>query len=142
MKKLTYFLFATVTLLILLVGCSSPPDDSVIKSLITEALKTEVHPLAIGNMLGGSNAKVDEFEILDKSHKKEEPNAFAAAFGAKPQSYWLVKVRVKGTATVGSSDMMSNMLSGGSVTKRAFNSPMNYKFFQNEDGSWYTKLVL
>lgn len=142
MKKSTYFLFAAITLSIFLVGCSSPPDDSIIKNLIIEALKTEVHPLAIGNLLGGTNAKVDELEILDKSYKKEKPNALAAAFGAKPQNYWLVEVRVKGTATVGSSDMMSAMFSGGSVTKKDFHSRMNYKFFQKEDGSWYTKLVL
>lgn len=141
MKKSTYFLFTTATLLLLLVGCSSPPDDTVIKSLITEALKTEVHPMAIGNLLGGSNATVEELEILDKSHKKEEPNAIGAAFGLKAEDYWLVKVRIKGTADIGSG-IAARMMSGGSPTRKAFNSRVSYKFFKNEDGSWYTKLVL
>lgn len=142
MKKSIYLLLIAITLTLFLVGCSRPPDDSTIKNLITDALKTEVHPLAVGNMLGGSNATIEEFEILEKSHKEDEPNAFAATFGAKTQSYWLVEVRVKGIATVGGSDLMSATLGGGSVTKKSFNARMRYKFFQNKDGAWYAKLVM
>jgi hypothetical protein len=142
MKKLVHCLLLAFTLSLTLVGCSSPPDDSTIETLVAGALKSEVHPLAIGNMLGGSNATVEEFEILDKSRNRDEPNAISAAFGAKPQNYWLVEVRVKGSATVGGSDAMSAMFSGGSVTRKDFDARMKYKFFQNEDESWYTKLVM
>lgn len=137
--KRTIFLFFVIFISFISVACSQAPDNSVVESAIRKALREEVPPLLIGNMLGGSNAEIARFEILEKTYKKEKPNAFSAAFGARPRNYWLFDIRVKGTATVGGSDTISAMLSGGAVTKKDFDSRIKYRLYEQEDGSWYAK---
>ena len=139
MKKSIFFSIIVFALIVSLVGCSRPPDDSVIENLIKKSLKIEVKPSVMENLLGGWNADVEEFEILNKTHEKDEPNPLLATLGAKPQSYWLVEVRVKGSATLGGNDIASSSFANPSKLKKNFNAIMKYKLFQKEDGSWYAK---
>jgi hypothetical protein len=142
MGKPVKILIAALTMSISLLGCSASPSDTTIQTLITEALRKEVHPLVLGNLLGGSNASIEELEILNKSQQKDVPNPLFKTLGAKPQVYWLVEVRVRGVATVGGSDAISAMLSGGSVTRKRFHAEMKYKFFQDDDGGWYVRALM
>lgn len=138
MKKL-FSLLMVILLAMLLSGCARPPDDSIIETTIRNALKDSVPDGVIGSYLGGTNAQIDEFEILDKSYEKEEPNPIEKAFGGKPQNYWLVEVRVKGQAQLGGNSMMAGLMSGDPNSKRAFNSRIKYKLYEREDGSWIAK---
>lgn len=138
MKK-QFSLLKVLLWAIVLSGCSRSLDDSIIETAIKNALKDSVPDEVVGNYLGGTNAQIDEFEILDKSYEKEEPNSFEKAFGAEPKNYWLVDVRVKGQAQLGGNSMMAGLLSGDPHSKKTFDSRIKYRLYQRQDGSWIAK---
>lgn len=128
-------------LVLLLAGCAQSPDDLVIEKAVTAAMKDQL-PLGVhGNMLGGYATQIEEFEVLDKSYEKEDLNPFQKMLGGEPKNYWLITVRVKGVAQIGSNQIVASQFARGPDGKKPFHTKIQYQLFEREGGAWYAKSV-
>ena len=123
MKNRTGQLAVTMVLtaMLLLAGCSPKPSTSDVKNAITAELQNTIPVSWVGNLLGGSNAKIESIEIQQwGDYNKEE-------------EYWPVKVRVVGTAE------LNDPFNQGKV--KNFDKISDYRLTKDDYGTWKAELL-
>ena len=109
-----------LTASLFLAGCSQKPSTSDVKNAITVELQNTIPVSWVGNLLGGSNAKIESIEIQQWGDYNEE------------EKYWPVKVRVVGTAELNdpfNQDKVKN-----------FDKISDFRLTKDDYGMWQAEL--
>ncbi len=109
-----------LTALLFLGGCSPKPSKSDVKNAITAELQNTIPVSWVGNLLGGSNAKIESIEIQQWGDYNEE------------EKYWPVKARVVGTAE------LNDPFNQGKV--KHFDKISDYRLTKDDYGMWQAEL--
>jgi hypothetical protein len=110
----------SLILMLLFLGCSSKPNNTQIEEAVKIELKNNIPVSWVGNLMGGSNAKLSTIEVIEFGNFNNE------------QKYWPVKIRVVGSAE------SNDPFNSGKVSQ--FDKVSEFRLSKDDYGKWKASL--